>query len=664
MKPMGRPFCVVAAALIACVLALGASRCYGHGDGPQPPPPPTTPPGATYPQDFGVDRVYPPRWSWIHWWEANRDPYLRSIKQGGTMQKPDPKVVADCRARAVAALVGGMNSQAPDVRAASALALGKMNEKGAVKALSAMAANDASVKTRSIALLVMGLMDSPETREFLISQCYPTDQIMEAGCVGLDFLTAADDAKVITVLEEAVGAGKPGLGIASAWGLRRRTDPGCMKALKNVLAQSKSPWMASEAILSLGEHNDPQAVPVLADILLGTKQAMNVAAYAALVDHDNEIARAIGNSRIPVQQIDQIKKTYQVHTSWRDLGPNGQLSTSTPKVVIRVGAEKVYLSILRASAAIALGHFRDPAAIKALTDSLAFRDDGYVQTFKGFAMMSLAEIGEPAALPPLMNYLGRAPGGKTKSVPELGSPLRGFAALALGLYSRPRAAPLQAGDPADYDKVCLALAERLADTDEELEVRTACAMGLGLTGRTENLRYLQKASDTVRTTDDLLGGYVLLARAMLGDRNILPLAKRYLDVAREKKDTSGILARRAAVLGLAMLDSQDTIPTLLVAWDLSYYVNREVAVALGLMGAYNVTDPLVKLLETSPNALEQAFAARCLGELFLEERPYRLRWLLNGNNYTLKNMRMLPFQSTANEFLYEYLIPCFGDDWL
>jgi HEAT repeat protein len=438
-----------------------------------------------------------------------------------------------------------------------------------------------------------------------------------------------------------------------------------MITLKNVLAQSKSPWMASEAILALGEHNDPQAVPVLADLLLGAKQANNVAAYAALVEHDSEIARAIGNTRIPVQQLDQIKMTYQKHTSWRDFGPNGQLRTSPPVMVIRVGAEKVYLSILRASAAIALGHFRDPAATKALADSLAFRDDGYVQTFKGFAMMSLAEIGDPAALPPLMAYLGRAhPGGKVKSVPELGSPLRGFAALALGLYSRPRAAPLQAGDPADYDKVCLALAERLADTDEELEVRTACAMGLGLTGRTENLRYLQKASDTVRTTDDLLGGYVLLARAMLGDRNILPLAKRYLDVAREKKDTGGILARRAAVLGLAMLDSQDAIPTLLEAWHLTYYVNREVAVALGLLAAYNVTDPLARLLESSPNALEQAFAARCLGELFLEERPYRLRWLLNGNNYTLKNVRMLPFQSTANEFLYEYLIPCFGDEWL
>jgi HEAT repeat protein len=645
------------------MLALGASICFGHGEGPPPPPPPNPP--SAYAQDDGYERVYPPRWSWIHWWEANRDPYLRSIKQSGATQAPEPKVVADRRARAVKALVGGLAAGAPEVRAASALALGRMNERGALKALSAMASGDGSPKARQMALLALGLLDLPETREFLLAERYPTDPLMEAGCVGLGFLTAADDPKVVTVLQEALGAPKAGLAITSAWGLRRRADPACLKALKNVLVQSKSPWLASEAILALGERTDAEGLPVLANILLGTKQAGNVAAYQALLDHDNEITRAIGGARVPVQQLEQIRMLYQKYSQWRDFGPNGLGRTTPARLAIRVGAEKVYLTILRTSAAIALGHYRDPAATKALVDSLAVRDDGYAQTFKGFVLLSLAETSDPACLPPLMDYLGRTHlGGKAKSVPDLGSPLRGYAALALGLYSRPRAAPLQAGDPQDYDKVCQALGERLADTAEELEVRTACAMGLGLTARTENLRYLQKATETIRPADDLLGGYVLLARAMLGDRNIIPLAKKYLDAASEKKDTGGILARRATVLGLAMLDSQDVIPTLLDAWHLTYHVNREVAVALGLLAAYNVTEPLARLMETSPNPLEQAFAARCLGELFLAERPQRLRWLLNGSNYTLRNERMIPYQAVANEFLYEYLIPYFGDEWL
>jgi HEAT repeat protein len=334
-------------------------------------------------------------------------------------------------------------------------------------------------------------------------------------------------------------------------------------------------------------------------------------------------------------------------------------------MVISVGIEQIYVASLRASAAIALRKFRTPGAAEALVASLAIRDDGYVELFKAFAIMSLGQLGEPSALPPLTGYLARVhPSGKPKSLAELDSPLRGFAALALGLYARPREGPQGPFDQPDYDKVCQALAERLADLQEELEVRSACAMGLGLAARTENLRYLLKASESVRPADDLLAGYILLARAMLSDRNIIALTKKFLDPSRpERKETSGILARRAAVMGLAVLDTEEVIPTLLDAWHLTYYVNREVAVALGILRAYNVTDPLVKLLETSPNPLEQAFAARCLGELFTEERPYRIRWLINDSNYTMRNERMIPYQSVANEFLYEYLIPCFGDRW-
>ena len=589
---------------------------------------------------------------------------MKPLKQSGARHDPDAKVVADCRARAVKALVSGLGSPAPEVRAASALALGRMSESGAVGPLSALAANDAGPKVRQVALLALGLADLPETRDFLLTYRYPTDQLMEAGCVGLGLLSAADDPRIVTVLQGALGSSKPGLAIIGAWGLRQRTDPECLKALKNVLAQSKSPWLASEAILALGERTEAESLPVLTDILLGTEQAESVAAYRALVDCNTEIARAIADAGAAVQQNEPLKTLYRKTRQWRDLGPNGQAGTAPATAVIRVGVEKAYLATLRTSAAIALGHYRNPAATEALVDSLSLRDDGYTRTFKGPAMMSLGEIGDPACLPPLMEHLGRTqPSGKPKSAADMGSPLRGYAALALGLYSRPRSAPLPAGDPPDYDKVCQALGERLADTSEELEVRTACAMGLGLTARTENLPRLQKASETVGPADDLLAGYLLLARAMLGDRNIIAPARKFLDAAGEKKDTAAVLSRRAAVLGLALTDLPDALPAPLEAWRMTHYVNREAAVALGLRAAYDATEPLARLLETSPDPAEQAFAARCLGELFLAQRPDRLCRLVNGSNYTLRNDRMAAYQAAANEFLYEYLLPCFADEW-
>ena len=237
------------------------------------------------------------------------------------------------------------------------------------------------------------------------------------------------------------------------------------------------------------------------------------------------------------------------------------------------------------------------------------------------------------------------------------SPLRGYAAVALGLYARPVRTPQGLQNRPHYEKVRMALAKRLADRDEEQEVRSACALALGLTGRTENLKLFQKAEKTIGRSQEILIGYTLLARGMLGDANILEPAKKFLAVARDRTDAAGILARRAAVLGLGVLGRQEGIPTLIDAWDLSYYVNREVALAFSLCEVYGVTDPLVKLLNESDKPLAQAFAARCLGELFTSSRPQRLARVLNDSNYTMKNRKMLPFQMLANEFLFRYLIP-------
>jgi hypothetical protein len=244
------------------------------------------------------------------------------------------------------------------------------------------------------------------------------------------------------------------------------------------------------------------------------------------------------------------------------------------------------------------------------------------------------------------------------------SPLRGFAALALGLYAHPKGVSLASNDAPGYDKVCEILADRVADREDTLEVRAACTLALGLTGRTECLKLLNRVRAGIQGNEDLLAGYTILASAMIGDRNIVEPAKRFLGTGpKDDESPSQILGRRAAVLGLGLTENPDAVPVLTEAWNQSYYVNREVPVALSLRGDYGAADALIKLLTTTANPLEQAFASQCLGELFNQERPQRLAWFLNDTNYTLRNMRMLPYETMANEFLCAYLIPCFGDQW-
>ncbi|KPJ75236.1 MAG: hypothetical protein AMS14_03950 [Planctomycetes bacterium DG_20] len=635
--------------------------CFGHGEDPKPPP---APPTSFY---LTNETLYPPRWSWVHWWEANRDPYLKIIIQGQARQRPSPDVLKAYHDKAAASLVKAAGSQAWEARAAAVLALGRMGDAGAHPTLERAIGKDPDVRVRLPALVAFGLLDSPQARDLLLAHDYPNDTLFEAGCGGLGLLQKADEAKVLTTLQKAVTAGKPGLATVSAWGLRHRPDAANVKFLTAVLARSKSPWLASEAILALGEQGDPKAVKLLADVLMAAKQADSVAAWEALRTHDNELGKLSDGKGGDLKQddLDKARREYQKHSDWREYGPNSPGPRADGATLsIKVGIEKIYLTRLRASAAIALGKINHPKSQETLLEALALRDDNYSDLFKGFAIMSLGQIGDQKILPPLLDYLApRYTDGKRKTVIEVESPLRGYAALALGLYCRPKQTEQGQVDPPLYGKMCEKLAERVADRDDMLEVRAAAAMGLGLTGRTECLRWLHQAKKNATTKDDLLIGYILLASAMIGDQNILRPARWFLTQAGDKEATDRILGRRAAVLALGMLNTPQTIPILQDAWHLNYHVNREVAYAFALAEAYNVTDPLVKLLTSSQNPLEQAFAAGCLGELFNQERPQRLARFVNDSNYTMKNEKMMPYQTLANEFLYMYLIPCFGDQW-
>lgn len=362
---------------------------------------------------------------------------------------------------------------------------------------------------------------------------------------------------------------------------------------------------------------------------------------------------------------DQYVEEYR---KWQEKNPNAPGPKPKPEKLlpaqIVLGVERIYQGRLRASAAAALGRIDHDQSRRALRQALAQGDDDYSDLHKGFAIMSLGQLGDPQALGLLAGLLRPTRDGRIrKTSAKLKSPLRGYAALALGLYARPVRTPQGLQDRPEYDNVCRALAERLADGNETMEVRSAAALALGLTGRSENLRLLQPASGTIQPQEEVLAGYVLLARGMLGDKNILSPAKRFLAVANDRLDTSGMLARRAAVLGLGVLGNEQGIPTLIDAWWLSYYVNREVPLAFSLCEAHAVTPALIAMVKNSKNGEEQAYAARCLGELLARARPRRLSRLIAGSNYAMKNLRMIRFQSLANEFLFVYLIPCFGEDW-
>jgi len=644
----------------AAVLLVLAGVGLPHGEAPPKPPatPPTPPTTPTPPPRYAkLDYVWPVRWSWVHWWEANRAPYLETIRQGRPVQKPDEAVRAAYRKKAVEALIKAMDSPAWQIRASAALALGRMSEASAAGRLIQAARGDGRQAVRLVALTAIGLIDCDEGRKFLLTNSFDVAAEREAAMLAVGLGTAGG-AGVTVGLQKALSSGDVGCATAAAWGLRRRSDPANAPLLLERVRKSPSPWIASEAILSLGRQKAAASIKPLADILLATKWGGSIAA--------NRLLAAAHEERLEVSRGTPVRGGGPLAALWRR-SPNRRV----PKAIQRspngdptVGYERIYAARLRASAAIALGQTAHPAASRVLIEALEGPDDAFTDLHKGMAVLSLGRLGDPKGAAVLLSILSPTDKrGVRKSSAAKWSPLRGNAALALGLYGRPVKTPQGPRDRLHFDKVCEKLCERLADREESAEVRSAAAVALGLTGRTANLRYFHKAAATVALREDPLAGYVLLGRAMLADNNILPAAGKYLTVATDKATMAGILGRRAAVLGLGVLGNEQALPILRTCWDLNYYVAREVALAYALLGAINVTDQLVWLLETHGKPLARAFAGRCLGELFSASRPPRLSLLINGSNYTVRNDRTAPYCALANEFLYTYFIAAFGETW-
>ncbi len=294
--------------------------------------------------------------------------------------------------------------------------------------------------------------------------------------------------------------------------------------------------------------------------------------------------------------------------------------------------------------------------------------DEFLVTPQEFAIMALTAYPSEKARDRLIRILGKMD-KDSHMVIVVGrdSPLRGFAALALGLYAEPYDTPQGVADRIGYNWAILTLAERLEDDSESPEVRSACAVGLGLSRRTAVLplmnRVMTKLKRTSGSNDALTYGYILLGRAMVGDTNVIEPARDFLLGRQDDTSPSGIMARRAAVLALGVMHSPTTIPILVKAWNLNFYVNREVIVAMRLAGATASAKTLLDHLKNSKDTKEQAYMAQAIGELLAPRQPTPLVQLIAHSNYTVRNDDLAPMQAYANEFLYQYLVQTLGSSW-
>ncbi|MEZ6193328.1 MAG: HEAT repeat domain-containing protein [Phycisphaerales bacterium] len=656
------------------VILFVAATLWAHGDNvPQVIVIPSTPSTA--------DQVKPVRWSWLHWWETNRELYLRPPLQGEHRQDIDAARFAALRAEASAELLKALNDEAVEPRLAAALALGRLGAppaEGVLEKLQERAGNDPSEQVRLHAVLAIGLIGGEVGEQALRSYQPETQRLRAAALIATGLLSSPNRA-TLDGLNTLLDDPSPSIRGAALSALAQQVGRIDTATLVKQIRRDPSPWLVSRSELTLGGSADETGVQLLIHILADEDQAVqSPLAWGLLESVRSEKNKAIGRG--------SYKSWTEAHRRLFEQDPAalgdpadlmrdqindpdaGTAGESSPRSARRqamvLGIEEIYRSRLRSSAAIALGDVGPrPGVVQALQGVLHERDDDYNTAPKCFALISLGRIGAHEGLADLLDVLNDRGGRQLKPQKVLESPQRGFAAISLGLYARPYQSVQGVSDRPEYEKAIEMLQARLTDKREKVEVRAACAVALGLAGRTVSLKTLIGEYQAFDETNPLLGGYVLLARAMLGDRNLIGPVSQAMARKPDRDEMTDLLARRAAVLALGVSGAGEAIPHLIRFWDESYHVNREVILALSLCGTEGVSIHVIPQINRPDDHLERAYFAEVTGRMLERGAPPILSRCLIGSNFTMKDAQLEPYYTLSNQFLYNYLIPMAEVPW-
>lgn len=625
----------------AClVVLLTATAALGHSEPEDRPP-------RIIVQAPSTTRNLPPRWSWVHWWEANRDRFLLAASQTAH-QPPSAQVLNQLRAEAGNAVAPYLKDKDENVRAAAALTLGRIGHVASREALQTLSEESEDPLVKQSALAAIGLLDGKESETYLLERKMGDPELEGPATLAAIALLKQPSAETLQQLVKMLDRRPsninqkkrkpPEYEVFAALALQGRAGKAEASAMRRAFVNSYDDKVAGETMLVLARMQDTPSLKTIAEVATATLKTRGIMAWRVLVA--------------------ELKRENQVQAGQTTMIPprDPTLPEGVESKKITFGLSEIRMARLRATAALALGYYDDRRATQVLVRVLREKATPHNDLPRGMAVMALAQQRKPEAIADLVKVF------ENDRNPD--SPLRGYAALALGLYARPIKTAQGEQDQPGYDKLIKLLAETLADPRETLEVRSACAVGLGLAQRTSSLEYLAKTAERLKASEHVIGGYILLARGLLGDRNIVEPVKKFLADTSRVQDASGALSRRAAVLSLGLIKSDQAVPALIDTWEDNYYVNREALLALSLCDAQGVGRRVIDTLVEKKDPGAEEFLIRLLGELLVTERPQRLAGFLAFSNYTVRNEARLPFNTMANEFLFNFLIPLFERQWL
>ena len=230
-----------------------------------------------------MQRIEPRVWSWLFWWEANRDQYIWS-RQSAAGVFNDEAYQRRARDDAFAALSRATQSELAPVRATAAIALGRMGEARAIEPVKPLL-RDQALATRRAAMIALAIIDTRPARQLLSDRTkgmgrWPLDDQL-AAIAALALLQQPDDG-TLRLLRNVAESNHLSQARFAARALRHRNDREAGRDMLGQLHRNKDPWIASDAMVMLGHFGRQQAAPILPTVLQAADAEHEVAAWKAL----------------------------------------------------------------------------------------------------------------------------------------------------------------------------------------------------------------------------------------------------------------------------------------------------------------------------------------------------------------------------------------------
>jgi hypothetical protein len=666
------------------------------------------------PDDDGIDLrispgdAYTQNFSWLHWWETQRPAAQRDkvIESPAAWSMERLAEIEPYRERLIEALEPLAKDKGADpyARAGAIIALARMRYDKLLEIIVSDKAPAAgseprlgpsgqswpvgavgaeSDRVRVAGWLALGILDTEESRARLTDEFVwavtINDEVARVTAFGLlDELSEEERAFLIKTMRNSKTAEVQRMAL---WALDQHDTEDNDPIMRDAIRQLISPYSVAQALQATGPMQRLGTYQLFETIIdrpekldeitvfkhikngtvwestctFGVKKELTVSALLALTELEpatGDIGRSLRKAL--VEQVEEGPATPDRHVQQiKDVtGPVGNYERGPAALALAMQADEKHdlndhINLLR--------ELLDDGTTK--VDVLVWQRDKNGKPLKHLDPVFVEE-----------------------EVNQRAHPARGYAAVALGLIlqrTNPdttlgQERPLRFRSKGQFNNVfgdvSRTLIKELNDNKGYTDVRSGCAIAMGLSGYDQFREPLREALTSLDAGDAALYGYIVEALAMLDDPEAPKLAEKYLQANTKIKHENDRLARRALASALVFSGdtTQDVDKLVMQAWPNDPWVGIELARAAAARGG---GETIGYLIEQLGDPEHQAAAAISLADVVDPHGPWTLSSLTDDMNYTLDfrtpvDVGWNPYKPGDQEPLPTRIVPGFESAYL